>query len=264
MPEMPPESTAELLRKFTRNGSEEAFAELTARFAGMVYAAADRRLGKVRHQAADVTQAVFILLARRARALPEDIVLSAWLLRQTMRQALNTLRAERRRMAREQIAAVDMKQSDNPFRQENSVQETVPDLDQHLLRLPARERDALMLRFFEEQSLAGVAKALGISENAAQKRVARGLDRLRRRVAGPAAATATAVLATSLSAHASTKLPHGLLRSLASHALVVGKTAPAGGLVAISEAWRRHPVPALMGAGMAMVAGGGLVDENYE
>lgn len=256
---MPPESSAELLRQFARHGSEEAFRQLTARFAGMVYAAAERRLGAFRHLAADVTQTVFILLARRARVLPEGIVLSAWLLRQTMRQSLNALRSERRRQAREQLAAAAMIRTDNHFRQEHARQERVPELDEVLLRLPARERDAVMLRFFEDHSMAKVAEALGISENAAQKRVTRGLERLRRRLASRVAATGTASLAATLAAHASTEVPHGLMRSLAGQALAAGSAAPAGGLTAIFEAWRRYPVSALLGAGMAMVAGGGLV-----
>lgn len=257
MSDTSPESSAELLHRYAGQGSEEAFRQLSAIHAGMVYATAERRLGALRHMAADVTQAVFILLARRARVLPQGIVISAWLHRQTVRQSLNFLRSEHRRQIREQ-SVFTMNELDRT-NDAPAWQRAAPELDEALLRLPPREREVLMLRYFEDKTLAGVAGALGISEDAAQKRVARALEKLRRRLAGRGAAAGVASLAGWLTTNAVPAAPPGLIRLLPGPALAAGKVAPAGWMTAIVEAWRQYPLPALLSAATVLAIGGGLV-----
>src|SRR5689334_5998760 len=93
---------AELLRRFAEEQSETAFAELVNRHIGLVYAVAVRRLGADRHLAEDVVQSVFVDLARKARGLSRNVVLTGWLFTSTRFAASRAARTERRRRTREQ------------------------------------------------------------------------------------------------------------------------------------------------------------------
>src|SRR3954468_2537673 len=96
---------AELLRCYAEEKSEAAFAEWVQRHVDLVYSAALRRLQGDAHAAADVTQQVFTAAARQARALARDhVVLPGWLYRTTRNVAVDFVRAESRRRAREQAA----------------------------------------------------------------------------------------------------------------------------------------------------------------
>ena len=101
-------SDMELLRNYHRQGSEEAFAKLVERHVNLVYSAALRHAGTAAH-AEEITQAVFIILARKADRLRPDTVLEAWLYETTRLTALSFLRGERRRQAREQEAYIPMR-----------------------------------------------------------------------------------------------------------------------------------------------------------
>src|SRR5581483_11376444 len=92
---------AELLRQYARDRSEGAFAELLGRHIGLVYSAAVRRTGGDEHLAQEITQDVFLVLARRAGALADHPALAAWLYATARNATLNRLRAEHRRRARE-------------------------------------------------------------------------------------------------------------------------------------------------------------------
>jgi RNA polymerase sigma factor (sigma-70 family) len=171
------ETTRHLLRAWWRNQSQEAFRELVRRYTDLVYSTAKRRLGGMEHGAADVTQMVFTRLARKAAGLPPDIILGAWLHRQAVRQALNFLRGERRRHAREQHSA-DM----NAATGDESWQALMPHLDEAIASLPVKERSILILRYFHDERINGIAAELGISKEAAQKRLERATARLRERL----------------------------------------------------------------------------------
>jgi RNA polymerase sigma factor (sigma-70 family) len=93
----------DLLRDYQRQGSEEAFAELVRRHVNLVYSAALRHAGIAAH-AEEITQAVFVILARKAAGLRPDTILDAWLYETTRWTALSFLRGERRRQWREQEA----------------------------------------------------------------------------------------------------------------------------------------------------------------
>src|SRR5947209_16501230 len=94
----------QLLRDYTRRRSEAAFAELVRRHVDFVYSAA-LRMVRDAHLAEDVTQSVFIALAKNARHLADYAVLSGWLHRTTQNLAANAVRSDVRRRAREQEAA---------------------------------------------------------------------------------------------------------------------------------------------------------------
>src|SRR5262245_8623031 len=93
----------QLLDEYARRNSDEAFRVLVDRHSGLVYHAAWRQLGNL-HAAQEVTQAVFIALAQKARRIPRHAVLSGWLFRATRFAVSNLAREEVRRQRREQEA----------------------------------------------------------------------------------------------------------------------------------------------------------------
>jgi len=206
----------QLLRRYVVDGSEAAFAELVTRYVNLVYSAALRRTGGNAHLAQDVAQLVFTDFARKARSLPADIVLAGWLHRATRYAAAQLLRTERRRAAREQ-EAVTMNALES---------ETVPEweqirpmLDEALDELGAADRDVLILRFFEQRSLAEVGNALGSNEEAARKRVTRALEKLRAHLTRRGVMTSAVALSAALPIHAIQVAPVGLAATLTSTSL---------------------------------------------
>src|SRR5580698_9128414 len=147
----------QLLRSFTREHSESAFAELVARHLPLVYSAALRQTGGDIHAAKDVAQLVFVDFARKAQGLSENVILAGWLHRATIFAARQILRGDRRRREREQQAVtMNAPASDT----ENDWQQIRPLLDEALDRLNKADRDALLLRFFEQQSFAQIGTNL--------------------------------------------------------------------------------------------------------
>lgn len=165
----------ELLQAYTGRNSEDAFAELVTRYTGLVYCSALRQVGNPA-TAQEITQAVFTILACKASRFRGTEFLSGWLLRTTRFVALNTRRQEsRRRQLEQQAMSVDISETEAAWRR------LEPLLDEALFNLRARDRDAITLRFFEEKSFKEIANALHTSEDNAQKRVSRALERLRSR-----------------------------------------------------------------------------------
>src|SRR5687768_15201341 len=93
-----------LLEEFVRSGSAQAFRGLVARYVGLVRASALRQV-RDHHVADDVTQAVFIVLARRASTIRDATVLPAWLIKTTCFASRDALKLEARRRKYEQKAA---------------------------------------------------------------------------------------------------------------------------------------------------------------
>jgi RNA polymerase sigma factor (sigma-70 family) len=217
----------ELLRAYARDGSEAAFAELARRYVGMVYSAALRQVRSAQ-DAEDVTQAVFLLLSRKAQGLTGGVVVPAWLLRATHFASRTMLRGQSRRKRHETRAAtMTGAAQDGGTGNEPSApdwERIAPLLDEAIATLGEAARDALVLRFFRNKSYREVAERLAIAEPAARQRVSRGVDQLRayfarRGVVLSAAGLEVMIVANAV--HPAPKLLAGLVAALASKGAAV-------------------------------------------
>ena len=204
------------LAEFCRNGSESAFRQLVEQHLNLVYSAAMRMVNGDAHFAQDITQLVFSNLARKACALPANVLLAGWLHRDTRFTALEWLRKEHRRAEREREVAT-MRELESTGEVEWS--HLRPALDEVLDELGDDERHALLLRFFEQQSLAQVGGALGIAEDAARKRISRSLEQLRGALARRGIHSTSEALAETFSSHAMIIPPVGLAATIAAAAM---------------------------------------------
>ncbi len=196
----------ELLQRFTRHGEQSAFADVVRRHLDLVFATAMRKVEDA-GAAQEVAQNVFTDLARKAWRFAPDDSLPAWLHKAALLESKSWLRGELRRRRREETAAelgTTMKSShDQPV-----FNALLPLLDEALLSLRETDRTALLLRFYEKQSLREVGSAFGVSEDTAQKRVQNALEKLsefftrRGFKTGTVAATAAALQYTATSSSA--------------------------------------------------------------
>jgi len=167
----------ELIQNYCRNGSESAFETLVKRHVDYVYCAALRQVRDV-SLAEDVSQAVFMLLAQKAKSFRSGTVLVSWLFRSTHYIAARALRSEYRRQRRE-LEAAKMNPTIMTSETDHKWERVSPVLDEALAALPNKYRDAVLLRFISRKPFSQVGAEIGISEDAAKKRVSRALARLR-------------------------------------------------------------------------------------
>jgi RNA polymerase sigma factor (sigma-70 family) len=191
----------ELLAEFARTESETAFAALVARQVNLVYSAALRFTGNP-HHAEEITQAVFLILARKAGSLSPRVVLSGWLYQTARLTAANFLKGEIRRQQREQEAYMQTILNEPDAA---AWKQIAPMLDEAMGRLGETDRNAVVLRFFENKTASETGALLKMNEGAVHKRVHRALGKLRkifsaRGVTLPAAVIAGVVAANSVQA----------------------------------------------------------------
>jgi RNA polymerase sigma factor (sigma-70 family) len=241
----------QLLRHYIDHGSEAAFAALVERHLRLVYATC---LRDVRHPqlAEDVTQAVFLILARKARTIRTDASLAGWLFSTARFVSKNALKQEAWRAARERKAA-DMQAATSDA---DSWREIDPVLNDALASLRAPEREVILLRFFQELSFAETGVALGISEDAAKMRVGRAVDKLRRCLTKAGVAVPAAGLAGLLAENAATAVP---TISVASIVAGAGAACLAGITVIMEGAMKAMKMAKMKTAVAAMVVALGIV-----
>jgi RNA polymerase sigma factor (sigma-70 family) len=225
------QTDSQLLRAYAENRTEEAFAELVRRYVDFTYSAA-LRMVRDRHLAEDVTQGVFVALAKSAPQLTDRPVLSGWLHRTAQNIAAQTVRTIERRRAREQEAVVmnELLSSQS----ETSWEAVAPHLDAALGELNDADRDALLLRYFEKKSATEMAGILGVSSEAAQKRVSRAVERLREFFSKRNVTIGASGLVALISANAVQSAPVGLA-AVISAAAVVGTTVTTSTAIAITK-----------------------------
>ena len=211
----------QLLRDYSQTRSEPAFAELVRRHVDFVYSAALRMVCDA-HLAEDVTQGVFVAVAQNSRRLADHPVLSGWLHRTTQNLAANTVRSEVRHRARQQEAAA---MNELCATEPDAVWDHIaPQLDVALGELNEQDRDALLLRYFQRKSAREMAQTLGVSEEAAQKRVTRAVERLREFFAKRGVTVGASGLVIAISANAVQAAPVGLGITISTSALLTGTT----------------------------------------
>lgn len=244
----------QLLEKFCRTGCEAAFRELVEQHVKLVYSVAMRLANGDAHLAQDISQIVFSNLARKARFLPADVVLAGWLHQDTRFTALEFLRKERRRVAREKEAAL-MHEIDasEPELDWSCVR---PVLDDALNELHEADRHALLLRFFDQRNLAQVGATLGIAEDAARKRVARALDKLRLRLTSRGVTTTASALSLALITHAAETVPPGLGAQMA-HVALAASGAGTTTITAIITAMSSAKITTVLVAAAVLLMVGG-------
>lgn len=249
-------SDMEMVDEYARHNSQSAFAELVERHVNLVYSAALRHAGA--SAAEEITQAVFVILARKAAGLRADTILEAWLYETTRFTALSFLRTERRRQFREQEAYMDsvLQQSGT----DSGWTRLSPLLDDAMMRLGRKEREAIVLRFFKGHSLREVAGALAISEAAAQKRVGRALEKLHLYFQRRGVSSTTAIIAGEMAVHSVQVAPVALAQ--AATAVALGKGAATSAMTPTLVkgalkimAWTKMKTAVVAGVVVLVVAG---------
>jgi len=229
---MPELDDQQLLREFAKTNSETAFAALVARHVNLVYSTALRFCGNP-HRAEEVTQAVFIILARKAKSLGGKTVLSGWLYQTARMTAANVVKGEIRRQRREQEAYM---QSTLNEPDPAAWEQIAPLLDDAMGRLGEIDRNAVVLRFFENKTAREVAAALQLTEAAAHKRVNRALDKLRKFFTKRGVIHSAAIIAGAVSANSVQAAPVGLAKTISAVAVAKGAVASTSTLTLVKGA----------------------------
>jgi RNA polymerase sigma factor (sigma-70 family) len=249
-----------LLREYAGNNSEEAFAILVVRHINLVYSVALRQAGNP-HHAEEITQAVFIILAKKAGKLRHDKALPSWLFQTTQLTTNNFVRSEIRRQHREQEAFMQSTANESG----NEIWPSVaPLLDTAVAGLNEKDRRAILLRFYEGRDLSEVGAALGASEDAAKKRVNRAVEKLRGFFKRRGVVLTAAVLTATISANSVQAAPVALAKSVTAVAIAKGATASGSTLTLIKGAlklmaWTKAKMAIITGAAVLLAVGGGTV-----
>jgi RNA polymerase sigma factor (sigma-70 family) len=258
---MQTKSDGQLLREYAQGGSEPAFTEIVARHMDLVYSAALRQVPSP-DLARDVAQCVFTSLARGAQSLSgrfgRDASLAGWLYRCTRNVALNLRRDDHRRQSRERQA----------MEQLHPIPETAPDwdrlrplLDEAMSELNEADHDALVLRYFNNHDLRTVGLALGITDDAAQKRVSRAVERLRECFSRRGVTVGASGFVAVISANAVQAAPVGLAVTISAAAALAGATVSSATAIVATKAITMTPLQkTLVTATVAVLAGAGIYE----
>lgn len=211
-----------LLRRYAEEKSDAAFSELVGRHLDFVFSVAMREVRGDFARAQDISQNVFTALAQKASVLHRRPTLVGWLHISVHHAAAALMRSEQRRQRREQEAYAMLEQS-KPSTAEDDWDRLKPVLNEVVQELGDVDRDAVLLRFYQQRPLGEIGATLRLSEDAVQKRVERALDKMRTGLVKRGITSTSAALAFMLQNHAVVAAPVGLLGTISQ-----GATAAAG------------------------------------
>jgi uncharacterized protein (TIGR03435 family) len=246
----------ELLADFARNGSETAFAALVSRHLGLVYSTA-LRFSNNPHHAQEIAQAVFIILARKAGGLSPQVVLSGWLYQTARLTAANFIKGEIRRQRREQEAYMQSTPNETDSR---AWEKIAPLLDEAMGGLGETDRNAVVLRYFENKNAAEIGVKLRTTEETARKRVNRALEKLRKFFHKRGVASTTLMIAGAISANSVQAAPPILAKTISAIAITKGALAGSSTLTLVHGAlklmaWTKAKIAIAVTAGVLFAAG---------
>lgn len=258
------EAGTEHLRRYVADRSEAAFASLVQQHLSLVYHAALRRTNGDTHLAEEVAQAVFANLAREAGSLQHHAVLTGWLYVATRHAAANAMRSEQRRKAREREALV-MNEENSQDQSGGEWERLRPELDSVMDELNETDRNAVLLRFFENRTYADIGTSFRISEDAARMRVDRALEKLRTQLARRGITSTAAALGGLLAAQSAVAAPAGLANAVTGSVLAgTGAVAASTGSAGLIAFMTTNKITLGIAGAMVLVAGGTAVYELKE
>ena len=190
---------ARLLQRYLQSGESRDFEELVKSYHGLVFGVAWRST-QSRSLAEDVTQEVFITLAQKAEGIREPEKLAGWLHRTTTLCAMNMNRKEVRRKRALQTYSEEVSGAGFSSPEEEAKwRQALPILDATLEELSSSDREAILMRFYEEKSFKSIGQVLGKSEEACRKKVNRAVEKLSVLLRKKRVAVGSSVLLASLS-----------------------------------------------------------------
>ncbi len=246
-----------LVREYAARQSEQACEAPVSRYVNLVYSTALRQVGDP-HLAEEITQAVFIILARKADSLSAKTILPGWLHRTAVYTAGDTLKMQRRRTQREQKA--HMQSEIEPSGSDLAWEMIAPLLDKALVQLDEKDRQAVLLHFFQKRTFAEVGNTLGMNEDSARKRTARALEKLRKIFSKHGIHSTTAALSGVIAANIVHPAPALLGKSVGAVAVTKGATASVSTLTFVKGAlkimaWSKTKTVVAVGVVVLLVGG---------